>query len=92
MSPKKKLSPQLERNRKDRRHADEGPPPGWLERRHTVERRLPEVTEGEISLSEWQIYAEAFQASRITPTEPEAAPDDTQDAASDAPDQAKNTQ
>jgi len=30
---------------------DKGPPSGWSERRHTVERRRPEVRE--ISFAEW---------------------------------------
>lgn len=33
------------RSRVDRRTHDAGPPQGWKERRRTVERRLPEVTE-----------------------------------------------
>ena len=35
----------------DRRSEDKGPPAGWGERRHTVERRRPEVRE--ISFAEW---------------------------------------
>jgi len=35
----------------DRRAAEAGPPDGWRERRKTVERRRPEVTE--IPFSEW---------------------------------------
>jgi hypothetical protein len=35
----------------DRRNEDKGPPAGWSERRHTVERRKPEVRE--ISFAEW---------------------------------------
>jgi len=35
----------------DRRKEDKGPPSGWSERRHTVERRKPEVRE--ISFAEW---------------------------------------
>ncbi len=35
----------------DRRDQDVGPPSGWRERRHSVERRRPEVRE--ISLTEW---------------------------------------
>jgi hypothetical protein len=35
----------------DRRNEDNGPPAGWSERRHTVERRKPEVRE--LSFAEW---------------------------------------
>ena len=35
----------------DRRSEEKGPPAGWSERRHTVERRKPEVRE--ISFAEW---------------------------------------
>lgn len=35
----------------DRRIVDKGPPSGWSERRHTVERRKPEVRE--LSFAEW---------------------------------------
>jgi hypothetical protein len=35
----------------DRRKEDKGPPAGWSERRHTVERLKPEVRE--ISFAEW---------------------------------------
>lgn len=35
----------------DRRGRDTGPPDGWRERRKTVERRRPEVSE--IQFSEW---------------------------------------
>lgn len=35
----------------DRRKEEKGPPSGWSERRHTVERRKPEVRE--ISFAEW---------------------------------------
>ena len=35
----------------ERRDEDKGPPAGWSERRRTVERRKPEVTE--ISFADW---------------------------------------
>jgi hypothetical protein len=35
----------------DRRSEESGPPSGWADRRHTVERRLPEVREA--TLAEW---------------------------------------
>ena len=38
----------------ERRDEDKGPPAGWSERRRTVERRKPEVTE--ISFAEWIAY------------------------------------
>ena len=41
------------RNTLDRRMEDCGPPSGWKERRHSVERRLPEVQEAEISEEEF---------------------------------------
>jgi len=31
------------RTRSDRRHGDDGPPPGWSDRRKSAERRMPEV-------------------------------------------------
>ena len=37
--------------RGNRRKEDKGPPAGWSERRHTVERLKPEVRE--ISFAEW---------------------------------------
>ena len=42
------------RNRRvgeDRRTKENGPPAGWSERRHSVERRKPEVRE--ITFAEW---------------------------------------
>jgi hypothetical protein len=65
MSPRKKNtpSPPLVRDDTDRRQADVGPPSGWLERRHTVERRMPDVEEDSISKSEWEIYYAAYSAS-----------------------------
>lgn len=47
---------QKQRSGDDRRTAELGPPAGWLERRKTVERRLPEVKE--IPFSEWLIHIE----------------------------------
>ena len=37
----------------DRRNVDAGPPAGWRERRRTVERRLPQVEELELSEEEF---------------------------------------
>lgn len=42
---------QNQRSLDDRRMQDGGPPQGWKERRRTVERRRPVVTE--ISFREW---------------------------------------
>ena len=39
------------RSGKDRRNEEKGPPAGWSERRHTVERHKPEVRK--ISFAEW---------------------------------------
>lgn len=39
------------RSGSDRREQENGPPAGWSDRRHAVERRLPEV--GEASIAEW---------------------------------------
>ncbi|WP_434515078.1 hypothetical protein AB6Q56_21730 [Dechloromonas sp. ARDL1] len=39
------------RSGSDRRQKEIGPPSGWRERRRTVERRVPEVSE--IPFSEW---------------------------------------
>ena len=43
----------------DRREVESDPPPGWRDRRKSVERRLPEVEE--VSLAEWQARALASQ-------------------------------
>ena len=50
------------RSRKDRRVLDLGPPKGWLERRKSVERRLPSAQEAEISADE---FAQYFGSARI---------------------------
>ena len=50
------------RSRKDRRVLDLGPPKGWLERRKSVERRLPSAQEAEISADEFVRY---FGSARI---------------------------
>lgn len=47
---------QERRNRQDRRLVDCAPPQGWKERRHTAERRIPEIIEQEVSDSEWARY------------------------------------
>lgn len=57
----------------DRRRIDKGPPQGWKERRRSVERRFPQVTE--ISFEEWQ----AFAGKDSGPKNAEAAPDPTYD-------------
>jgi hypothetical protein len=44
------------RDSEDRRGQDEGPPKGWLNRRHHVERRLPVVEETEMSASDFERY------------------------------------
>ena len=44
------------RRRKDRRQVDLGPPPGCFERRHSVERRLPQVDIRNMSEDEWLSY------------------------------------
>jgi len=41
-----------DRRVKNRRVKDVGPPPGWKERRHSAEKRQPEVEE--VSLEEWE--------------------------------------
>ena len=51
------------RSRKDRRALDLGPPKGWLERRKSVERRLPSAQEAEISADE---FAQYFGSARIS--------------------------
>lgn len=48
----------------ERREDDRGPPDGWRDRRRTVERRLPTVEEGVVSLGEWQTCLDAFVACR----------------------------
>ena len=50
------------RSRKDRRVLDLGPPKGWMERRKSVERRLPSAQEAEISADE---FAQYFGSARI---------------------------
>ena len=40
----------------DRRDRDTGPPPGMLDRRSYIERRLPEVREEMMSDAEWETY------------------------------------
>ena len=74
MSPRKTHTAQtpLSRTEKDRRQEDVGPPEGWLERRHTVERRMPVVEEDAISKSEWEIYFAAYTASHNHDAAPEA--------------------
>lgn len=59
----KPIHPPLERQTEDRRLQEEGPPAGWGERRHAVERRLPEVQEGVVSCSEWEVYHAVYVAS-----------------------------
>lgn len=45
-----------ERAAADRRDEDIGPPPGWKDRRHTTERRIPSVEEATMSEDEWLAY------------------------------------
>lgn len=53
------------REQPDRRKEDIGPPQGWRERRRSVERRLPEVREAEISECEFmQMFLSARQTLR----------------------------
>lgn len=40
----------------DRRTAEGEPPAGWKERRRSVERRIPELLEDEITELEWVVY------------------------------------
>ena len=40
----------------DRRDDDIGPPAGWKDRRHTTERRIPNVEESSVSEDEWLAY------------------------------------
>ena len=40
----------------DRRDDDIGPPAGWKDRRHTTERRIPNVEESSVSEDEWLTY------------------------------------
>lgn len=53
----------------DRRANDLGPPSGWRERRRTVERRLPTIEEGTVSLREWHQHFLAFVAQRKSAAE-----------------------
>jgi hypothetical protein len=53
----------------DRRADDLGPPSGWRERRRTVERRLPIIEEGTVSLREWHQHFLAFVAYRQSAAE-----------------------
>lgn len=48
----------------DRRKQDVGPPTGWSDRRHTVERRLPEVEYDVISHGEWEVFYSAYRTVR----------------------------
>ncbi len=47
---------QERRNRQDRRLVDCAPPQGWKDRRRTAERRIPDITEQEVSDAEWARY------------------------------------
>lgn len=40
----------------DRRQEEAGPPKGWLDRRRTTERRIPQLVEEEVSEAEWALY------------------------------------
>ena len=42
----------VRRTYEDRRQQDLGPPPGWKDRRHSVERRQIQVSE--VSYQEWE--------------------------------------
>lgn len=76
MSPKKPASHVQPKPRADhdRRQQDDGPPPGWRDRRHSVERRLPEVEEDAVSKGEWEVYFAAYAASRQPTAEVEDPP------------------
>ncbi|MBS1144304.1 MAG: hypothetical protein H6R14_1710 [Proteobacteria bacterium] len=50
------------RGRPERRRRDVGPPKGCIERRRSVERRLPEAAEAELSPDE---FAQFFGAIKI---------------------------
>ncbi len=79
MSPKKtRPTPiPLDRAHDDRRKADEGPPVGWRERRHTVERRMPQVEEDAISQGEWEVYFAAYSATLQKEEDTDSAGDNT---------------
>ena len=47
---------QQQRAASDRRDDDIGPPAGWKDRRHTTERRIPNVEESSVSEDEWLAY------------------------------------
>jgi hypothetical protein len=49
----------------ERRTEEAGPPAGWSDRRHSVERRLPEV--GEASFAEWLTQFRGRQRSTDNP-------------------------
>ena len=49
----------------DRRQQELGPPNGWKDRRHTTERRIPEIAECEVSEAEWLFY---FGSTQTTTT------------------------
>lgn len=40
----------------DRRHQDIGPPAGWCDRRHSIERRQPHVGTVQVSDEDWERY------------------------------------
>jgi hypothetical protein len=40
----------------DRRQEEVGPPSGWRDRRRSTERRIPEISECDVSEAEWDFY------------------------------------
>lgn len=53
----------------DRRVSESGPPHGWRDRRRRTERRIPEISEQEISDAEWESY---FGSSKTAAESPSA--------------------
>lgn len=54
----------------DRRQEEVGPPSGWKDRRRRTERRIPELSECDVSEEEWDFY---FGPKNATADEGETA-------------------
>ncbi len=57
----------------DRRVDESGPPHGWRDRCRRTERRIPEISEQEISEADWETYFGAGRSASGTRSAPSEA-------------------